>query len=483
MRGLSQQRLQQEIERELARRSHSHFTNFTFPGFRVNWHHALISAALDRFVAGLIKRLMIFEPPRHGKSEQVSRRLPAYILGRYPDAQVIATSYSADLASRMNRDVQRIVDSPRFAEIFPDTRLFGSNVRTVAAGSYLRNSDIFEIVGYRGSYRSAGVGGGITGMGFDYGIIDDPIKNRAEANSPTYRHAVWNWYTSTFYTRQERDASILITLTRWHEDDLAGRLLAQAASDPEADQWTVISLPAIAEDPLADGDPRQLGEALWPWKYNEEKLLKIRKTVGEYEWGALYQQRPKAPEGFRLKREWFSKLVDAAPVEARRVRYWDKAGTSDGGAYTAGVMQAINPDGLIYIEDVVRGQWNATEREKVIVQTAELDAQRFGSKTAVEYYVEQEPGSGGKEFAENTIRNLGGYIVHADRPTGDKLLRLEPFEAQAGAGNVRVVRGTWNAAYIEELCSVPFGQFRDQTDATSGGYNKLATPSGDIDFV
>ena len=245
----------------------------------MNWHHRLLCEYLDDFTKKKIRRLMVFMPPRHGKSELVSRKLPAYIFGCNPDANIISTSYSADLAQRMNRDVQRIIDSPAYGELFPETKLFGKNIRTVT-GHALRNSDIFEIVGHRGSYRGAGVGGGITGMGGDYIIIDDPIKNREEANSSTYRKKLWEWYTSTLYTRQEKEGSILITLTRWHEDDLAGRLLELAEKDPQADQWEVLLLPAVAEKERHPRDPRQEGEALWPGKYPIDELMKIKATIG-----------------------------------------------------------------------------------------------------------------------------------------------------------------------------------------------------------
>ncbi|MBZ0293356.1 MAG: terminase family protein, partial [Anaerolineae bacterium] len=169
--------MKKQVRIELGRRTLLDFIRYTKPDYQVNWHHRLICNYLDRFIARDIENLMLFMPPRHGKSEIVSRRLPAYILGKMPDSEIIANSYSADLASRMNRDVQRIIDSLEYRELFPETQLFGRNVRTIADGSYLRNSDIFEVVGKRGVYRSAGVGGGIVGMGFHYGIIDDPIKN------------------------------------------------------------------------------------------------------------------------------------------------------------------------------------------------------------------------------------------------------------------------------------------------------------------
>ena len=237
-------------------------------------------------------------PPRNGKSELVSRRLPAFLFGKTPDCQIIACSYSADLAQRMNRDVQRIIDTPEYNKLFPEVNLNSSNVRTVAQGSFLRNSDIFEIVGNTGVYRSSGIGGGITGMGFNFGLIDDYCKNREEAESPTIRDKVYEWYTDVFLTRAEKEASILITATRWHKDDLIGRLLKLAEDNPEADQWEVITLPAMSEESRPEYDQRVGPEqALWPDKYPEKALLKVKATVPVYTWLSLYQQRPVAVSG------------------------------------------------------------------------------------------------------------------------------------------------------------------------------------------
>jgi predicted phage terminase large subunit-like protein len=308
-----------EIEQELARRCLLDFTLYTYPTYAANWHHGLICSYLDKFISGDIKRLMIFAPPRSGKSELVSRRLPAYILGRYPDTTIIATSYGADLARRMNRDVQRIMDGPEYRRLFPDSRLFGANVRTVAHGSWLRNSDMFEVVGHRGYYLSTGVGGSVTGSGAHVAIIDDPVKNRKEANSPTYRQTVWEWYTSTLYTRLTPDGRVLLTVTRWHDDDLAGRLLALAKSDPEADQWTTLILPAVSEDPVAAYDERhEPGRALWETRWGIDKLRTIERTVGARDWASLYQQRPAPDEGEIFKRHhwryWQPKGANLPPV-------------------------------------------------------------------------------------------------------------------------------------------------------------------------
>jgi predicted phage terminase large subunit-like protein len=303
-----------EINVALARKSLIEFTTYTMPEYQVNWHHRLMCDYLDKFARLEIKRLMIFCPPRMGKSELVSRRLPAFILGNNPNAPIISASYGADLARRMNRDVQRIIDGPEYRRVFPDTKLFGKNIRTVGGGSWLRNSDEFEIVEYSGYYRGAGVGGAITGMGMKYGIIDDPVKNRQDASSAVVRQGLWDWYVSTFRTRLAPGGGILITVTTWHEDGLEARLLRLAESSATADQWTVIRLPAIAEEPIPVYDIRQIGEPLWPERYSLTEMEATKVTLGSYEWNALYQQRPSPDAGGILKRHWW--------------RYWKPRGAN-----------------------------------------------------------------------------------------------------------------------------------------------------------
>jgi predicted phage terminase large subunit-like protein len=460
------------LRRRQARRNLLDFTKYTMPTFEESWHHGVMCEYLDAFTRLDITRLIISLPPRHTKSELVSRRLPALILGQDPDAPIIAASYGADLARRMNRDVQRIMDDAPYRRLFPNTKLSGVNVRAAIPGSWLRNSDMFEVVEYNGYYRGAGVGGAITGMGMKYGIIDDPIKNRQDANSPTIRDSIWSWYTSTFRTRLAPGGGILVTTTRWHEDDLVGRLLELAESDPKADQWVMLTLPAIAEESVADYDQRQPGDALWSARFDLAELSKTRVSLGTYDWNSLYQQRPSPPEGGMFKRQWFE-IVGAAPRQAQRVRYWDKAGSSGKGDYTCGLLMAKDALGQFYVEDVVRGQWSSLERETIIKQTADLDAGR-GHMTI---WQEQEPGSGGLESAQATTRNLAGHVVLSERVTGDKATRAMPYAAQCEAKNVKLVKGEWNAAYLEELAGFPYGTHDDQVDASSGAFNKLTVAS------
>jgi predicted phage terminase large subunit-like protein len=506
--------------RTAARRSLLAFTRYTKPDYAVNWHHKTIARVLTDVVDGLTpdpalgddprnwpadnpygvlnphapKRVILCVPPRNGKSELASRRLPAYALGRNPDLEIIATSYGADLASMMNRDVQQIIDAPEYAKLFPDTKLNSANVRTTAQGSYLRNNDIFEIVGRKGQYRSGGIGGALTGMGAMLGIIDDPVKNRDEADSETYREKIWRWFTSTFRTRLDNpNAAIVIMLTRWHEDDLAGRLLKLEADNADAERWQLISLPALLDDipdPAEDAkryqsyiefdQRRTLGEPLWPARF-PLTTLRALKVYNPEDYEALQQQRPTIPGGAMFPRAKF-RIIDRDDWIAfdsfTFVRGWDKGGTEDGGAYTAGVLIAYDPDrryGVNFIViDTQRIQYEELNRERLIRQTAQLDASLYGD---VMVFIEQEPGSGGKDSALNTIRNtLAGFDAEKEPASGkgQKATRWRPFSAQVKADNVALVAGDWVEAYLAELSKLPSGKYKDQADASAIAFNRLA---------
>lgn len=416
------------------------------PSYTWTWPYlAHIQAQLDRVTRGDLRRLMLFLPPRHGKSEMTTVRYPVWRMARQPAFRVCVGCYNQRFAERFGRKARRIAVQAGEA-LSPD-------LRSVTEWE-LGNGSVF---------RSAGVGSPPTGEGFDLIVIDDPIKSREEANSAAYRERVWQWYKDDLYTRCEPGAAIIIIQTRWHQDDLAGRILASE----DAEQWTVVSLPAEAEAGDALGRPE--AEALCPERFPASELAGIRRVLGTWAYTALYQQRPLPEGGGLFKREWFQ-IVDAVPAQAKRVRYWDKAGTAGGGDFSSGVKLAAAPDGQFYVADVQRGQWSSWQRNQVMRQTAELD----GKSVAI--WVEQEPGSGGKESAEASIRNLVGFNVHAEAPTGDKAVRAGPLAAQAEAGNVKLVRGAWNAPYLDELCVFPHGKNDDQVDGSSGAFNKLAAP-------
>jgi predicted phage terminase large subunit-like protein len=423
-------------------------------------HLALLNRALVWVVSGTNRRLLVSMPPRHGKSEFCSKYFPAWFVGSQPERRVILASYEADFAAGWGRKVRDLLNE--FGQQY-----FGVSVRDDSSAA-----DRWDLSDHEGGMWTAGVGGPITGKGADLLIIDDPVKNAEEANSITYRDKAWNWYVSTAYTRLEPGAGIILIMTRWHADDLAGRIIGNAGRTGE--QWRTLTLPALAEedDPLG----RPPGEALWPERYSAADLIRIRDTQDDPAAGqvmgwfdSLYQQRP-TPRGGGFFEPGCFPTVDVAPAEVRRVRYWDKAGTTGGGAWTCGVLMSRDAQGIFTIEDVVRGQWAAGQRESVIRQTAESDGR------SVPVWVEQEPGSGGKESAEATIRSLAGWPVYADRVTGAKEVRAEPLAAQAKVGNVRLLRADWNGTFRAEAATFPRGKFKDQIDAASGALSKLAVP-------
>jgi predicted phage terminase large subunit-like protein len=465
------QAARQLLKRRQARRKLESFATYTAPWYVAEPAHQLIAAYLEVVLRGDLPRLMIFAPPQHGKSELSSVRLPAYWLGRRPDDPIILGSYAASLAESKSWQARNVVESPEYARLFP-----GNGTRRDR-----RAIHHWELDGGRGSLLAAGVGGPITGHGAMLGIIDDPVENWQEAQSLTIRETCWEWYRTTFRTRIWEGGAIVLIMTRWHEDDLAGRLLQD-----QPGEWTVLRLPAIAEtqeerdandvrlgQPTGQPDPleRRPGEPLCPARFSKEALEALRRDVGSLAWAGQYQGVPRAPEGNRFKRAWFP-IVNAGPAMAARVRYWDQAATSGGGCYTAGVLMAHGSEHLFYIEDVVRGQWSPGQRDEVIKQTAGLD--RLKHRNTVHQWFEQEPGSAGKESAEAKVRLLAGFPVHTEHATGSKEVRAEPLAAQAEAGNVRLLRGSWNGPFLEEICAFPNSTYKDQVDGASGAFNKLA---------
>lgn len=425
---------------------------------------------------------MILMPPRHGKSELVSRRLPAFILGIDPDAPIITASYGADLAKRMNRDVQRIIDDAPYRRVFPRTTLSGRNIRTMTDGSWLRNSDEFEIVEYNGYYRGAGVGGAITGMGMKYGIIDDPVKNRQDANSPTIRQSLWDWYVSTFRTRLAPGGGILITVTTWHEDGLEARLLQLAKSSPKADQWTVLRLPAIAEDPVADYDIRQPGEALWATRYDLDELEATQTTLGSYEWNALYQQRPSPDAGAIFKRHWW--------------RYWKPEGVNlppvlvktDAGVIVEveAVPLPITFDEIIQswdlafketaTSDYVAGQvWGRCGANKYLLDYYKERADISKTMEAIKDFSAKWPLAMAKlvEDAANgpaVIQLLTGKVpgLIAVRPEGGKIARAHAASPSVESHNVYLPHPAlypWVSQFVESCAGFPNLAHDDDVDA------------------
>lgn len=462
------------VRQRLARRRLLRFTKATHFKYEASWHHELLATELERLFVGEIDRLIITMPPRHGKSELASRRLPAWALGRNPDEQIIACSYSADLATSMNRDVQRIIMSSDYHDIFPETHLSRSNVVTRADVPALRNSTIFETVGRRGYYLSAGVGGPITGRGMTMGIIDDPFKNRDEANSVTIREKVWNWYTSTFLTRQQENCRIVLIMTRWHEDDLVGRVLRQAKDTGE--QWRVLSLPAILDCAACPGDPREMGDALWPARFNLQRLERMQKAITAADWLSLYQQRPTPIGGGMFQRGWWKHAHERErPQRFDHVwQSWDLGFKKTGTSRVCGlVMASAGPK--IYVLDRFVEHASYVETRDAI----EMMSRRWPSaRTKV-----VEDKANGPAIMNDLADSLGGFIQWP--PQGQK---MEDKVARASAATPTVRAGDvflppahlpWVADFIEELAAFPAGLYDDQVDAFSQGIAYWqSTPDG-----
>lgn len=456
------------IERELLRRSATKhldsFILYTYADYQMGWVHKEICDTLDQFLrdaeAQKSPRLIICQPPRSGKSEIVSRRFPAYALGKNPDLQIIATSYSSDLVSRFNRDVQRIIDDDIYREIFPSTTLNGRNVKTDTRASYIRTSDLFEVVGHKGSYRSTGVGGGITGQGADILIIDDPIKDRAEANSPTIREKLWDWYTSTAYTRLSPGGGVIVMATRWHTDDLIGRLI-QKMQEGSGDDFNVITYPAIAEH---DEPHRKAGEALHPERYDLEQLNAIRQTIGPQDWSALYQQRP-VPEGgavFKIAafKRWNS--TNLPPAFDQILGSWDMTfKDSKSSDYVVG--QVWGRKGVdLYLLDLFRGQWDFTK-------TLEMFALMTAKYPRTHRWLIEDKANGS---AIISVLKKQIHGITPITPTESKLERAYAVTPLIEAGNVYIPESaTWLANFEDELLNFPAGAHDDQVDSMTQALN------------
>jgi len=421
---------------------------------------------MDRYAMAAVNgsganRIIITLPPRHGKSEYWSRYFPAWYLGTFPDKRVLLSSYEASFAEEWGGKARELIED------------FGSLFGVAIRGDTHAKSK-WQIDGHEGGMQTAGVGGAITGKGADILIVDDPIKNQEQASSETQRKAIWNWWTSTAYTRLEPNGIAIVIQTRWHEDDLAGKLIADAKGG-DGEPWLVINLPAIAEDGDALG--RAIGEPLWPDRFSLERLLQIKKSVGSRVWSSLYQQRPAPQSGMMLDPDWFGR-VSAIPSDCTYLRYWDIAGAKPGkGDWTVGCLMARTPgpeaDAKFFVVEITRFQKTPFERNKAILNAAADDKQKYGK---VPIWIERGIGLG-KEATDSILRVLAGYVVHDDAVTKDKATRAEPLAAQAEAGNVKVLAAPWNAALFEEMLPFPFGNNDDQVDAVAGAFIKLAKPA------
>lgn len=425
-----------------------------------NWHIAEICRHLEAVTDARIPSLLVNVPPGGMKSILVCVMWPSWVWAKKPAARFMFASYTQELSTRDSVKMRYLIESPWYQERWGHVfRLMGD-----------QNQKIKYETSKRGWRLATSVGGRGTGEHPDYLVVDD-AHSAVEAESDKERQAAIEWWDGTISTRGvSRGVRRVVIGQRLHVNDLPGHLLKRGGFDHlclpmeyEAGQ--------AKETSLGRTDPRETeGELLWPELFTRERVDQIKKDLGApHKIAGQLQQRPYAREGGMFKREWFQ-IVRALPEASRwlGLRYWDKAGTQDGGAHTAGVLMCC-AEGLIFVAGVIRGQWSARNREKVIGQTADTDRRAFSS---LQIWMEQEPGSGGKESAEESIIRLAGYVVRAERPVGNKVLRADEFACQCEAGNVRLVEGPWNEDYLNEFTAFPNGG-ADQVDASSGAFRKL----------
>ena len=493
------QALDEKKQREHARRNFLAYCQYVDPRYEATRHIRFLASKLQQVALYIasggkqgIGRLMILMPPQHGKSQIASRNFPAWLLGLLPDSHVILTSYGESLATRHSRFIRDQIIDERYQAIFGTK---SDKMVPVELSSDSRSTEAWDLARpYRGGVKAAGVGGGITGLPAHLFIVDDPFKNREEAESETRRELVDDWYKSSSRTRLRPNAAVVIFHTRWHPDDLAGRLMQRMVNDPLASQFEIVCLPGLALDsyptpeeqlnkmregvyiPLSDALGRQPGEALCPEWYPADWLISTRADVGLYDFEALYQQLPYLKEGGMFKREYFT-IVDRVPQDVTLSKftwYWDKAATAGKGDYSAGVLMAMGSDNMIYVLHAVRGKLSPHDRDNLIISEARASINQW--KTAsLKVFHQKDPAAAGKESAQSTNLKLAqaGLSGAFEPVTGDKEDRAGPWQSSLQGGGVRLLRAAWNNPYIDEHLAFPNGKNDDWVDCSSSCHFKV----------
>ena len=437
--------LLRERSRREAAVSFPHFLCHVSDNYDMQWFHRLVARKCQQLMDGTLgrDRLMLFMPPQHGKSEIVSRKFPAWVLGRDPSLRVVGASYSADLAQQFSRSIQRLMEDSVFASVFPGGALEARRVR----GGPLRNADHFETPG-GGFYKAVGVMGSLTGTPVDLGIIDDPVKDALEAYSETWRDRVWEWYTDVFLTRLHNGSKQLLIMTRWHDDDLAGRLMAR-----EGDKWEVVSIPAIREGgDGVDGDPRKEGEALWESRHSLERLRDVEQRSPRT-FAALYQQRPSVEGGNIVRRDWFRivgfhefrRMHTSEPV----VFFLDTAYTDKTSNDPSGIIATCKVGGDLYILHAAKVSMKFPDLLRFIPVYAREHGYTLRSTIRI------EPKANGLSVIDQLRETTGLNVVATPSPRDSKETRLWAATPSVEGGRVALVEGLWNETFIDEVCGFP----------------------------
>lgn len=462
---------QRKATAEAARRKLAVFALFIDENAEMQWFMKYIYDMLDRWIDGDIKKMAIFMPPQHIKSTMSSINTPAKIFGKNPKAKIVVASYSDTNASKFCRKTQDVMDKPEYKYLFPGVVLPAKGIETT---NELRNNTFFETVKHKGFYKAVSINGSLTGDSVDYGIIDDPIKDRKQANSETYRNSIWDWYVDVFKTRLHNDSRQLLLFTRWHEDDMAGRLF-----DPknkyydveEANEWTVIVVPALKEATKAlkiaidIPDPREIGDALWPSKHNKEKFER-RKKNNPQSFASLDQQRPSPAEGNKIKRDWFNIISENElpfnPASVKKDFWIDGAFTDKMVNDESAQMSCAFYKKNLYIFNCHGVRKELNEYLDYIVPWM----RSMGYKGTSTVYIELKA-SGYGFYSMLKQPKYGSFNCVKINPKivqYGKMTRVENAQPTLASGKVFLVRGSWNDAFIDQCANFPNDIHDDMLD-------------------
>lgn len=465
-----------EVERAYCARGLSYFTrrawrHFDPQPYQHGWHMDAVGEHLEAAASGEIKRLLINVPPGTSKSTLTCVTFPAWLWGPagWPSAKFIGASYESTLASRDNRRTRQLIQTDWYQRRWPCELVSDQNEKT-----YFENDKM--------GFRQSSAVTAMTGRRADFVVWDDPLSPE-KAYSEPHRETAVRVFQETLPLRlvSPELSVIVINMQRLHEGDVSGHILENDYG------YTHLCLPMEFEPDrkcytnIGWEDPRtEEGELLMPSRFPKEVVERDKKVMGSFATAGQFQQRPSPRGGGMFKRHWFE-IKEAAPAGVRWIRGWDLAATDDpSAARTAGVKVGVHGEGskrTFWVGNVVKGQLGPADVEKLIAQTAALDGE------LVEGSLPQDPGAGGKAWAQALVTAAAGYTYRKSPETGDKVTRAQPFAAQAEAGNVYLIKGDWNEEYLDELTTFPAGKFKDQVDASSRAFMALAKPSAPTPLV
>jgi predicted phage terminase large subunit-like protein len=465
-----------ELERQLweldAKERLIDFTTWTKDDYDAAPFHQSYASVLDEFIGGKIKRLMVQCPPQHGKTELCTRRMAAMMLGLNPDLRIAVIAYNHTQAAKFNRDIQRIIDSPEYKLLFPETTLSGKNIRSDAKGSWLRNSDEFEIVGRKGSLISVGLGGALTGNKVDVAIVDDPYKDAADANSQAYRNRLEEWWEAVLETRLHNGSQICLTFTRWRHDDIAGKLLELEEKSITTDKWEVVKFEAIKET-FNKYDKREIGDALWPERHALQKLLNA-KARNPLVFEAMYQQRPTPLGGNVVKDEWIGRYELANLPEGVNHCYIDTATSEDElkGNDPTGILVYRVWQNKLYLIHYLKGKWSMPD----LVEKVKWVSDKFLNGTRSKIYIENK--SNGRS-TKQSLDKVSGLNVILENIKGKKLERLENELPILESKRVLIPHGDhWTADFMKQLLGFPLIEHDEEVDCLTGAIRTGLGTSG-----